>query len=167
MDNTVNQDIKKISTKSIIMLILAIIAVITVGTFAWLTYRSNDTAMVLTIGEIDGMTVTLKPYQINTSLVPTNDYSTQEYVNVSANNKKTEGEKFRLYYQVDSIDSALINNSFKFIIQIIKNLIQFIVINQCQIFCFTFLLIIIIKKKITIFKFIPRSSFTSISSQTF
>ena len=116
MDNTVNQDIKKISTKSIIMLILAIIAVITVGTFAWLTYRSNDTAMVLTIGEIDGMTVTLKPYQINTSLVPTNDYSTQEYVNVSANNKKTEGEKFRLYYQVDSIDSALINNSFKYTI---------------------------------------------------
>ena len=116
MENQINEDIRKISTKSIIMLILAVIAVITVGTFAWLTYRSNDTAMVLTIGEIDGMTVTLKPYQINTSLVPTNDYSTQEYVNVSANNKKTKGEKFRLYYQVDSIDSALINNSFKYTI---------------------------------------------------
>ena len=116
MDSIVNQNIKKISTKSIIMLILAIIAVITLGTFAWLTYRSNDTAMVLTIGEIDGMTVTLKPYQINTSLVPTNDYTTEDYVNVSANNKKSKEEKYRLYYQVDNIDSALIDDSFKYTI---------------------------------------------------
>ena len=116
MENQIDVDIKKISTKSIIMLILAIIAVITVGTFAWLTYRSNDTAMVLTIGDINGMSVTLKPYQVTASLTPTNNYATQKYVDVSANNQKTTAEKFRLYYQVDSIDSALINNGFKYTI---------------------------------------------------
>ena len=115
MNQEKNNDIKK-PIGSLIITIAVIIVVIMVGTLAWLTYRSNDTAMVLTIGEIDGMTVTLKPYQVTAALTPTNDYTTQQYVNVTTVNKKTTSETFKLYYQVDSIDSALVDDGFKYTI---------------------------------------------------
>ena len=107
---------KPTNLKFLIIIFIAIASVIIVGTFAWLSYRSQDTAIVLTVGEIDGMSVTLKPYQITASLTPTNDYTTQEYVSVTVQNKKTTAESFKLYYSVDSIDSNLVSTSFKYTI---------------------------------------------------
>lgn len=102
--------------KFLVTAIIAIVSVIVVGTFAWLTYRSNNTAMVLTIGEMDGLSVTLKPYQVTASLTPTNDYTTQDYVNVTAQNKKTTAESFKLYYSIESIDPNLVSTGFKYTI---------------------------------------------------
>ena len=106
----------RLSKKSILIIIFSILIVSITGTLAWLTYRSKNTAMVLTIGDLTGMSVTLKPYQINTTLTPTNDYSTQEYVNITANNKKTNIEKFELYYEIDEIATELIDDGFKYTI---------------------------------------------------
>ena len=100
--------------KYLIITFILVALVIITGTFAWLTYRSNKTALVLTVGSIDGMSVTLKPYQITASLTPTNDYTTEEYINVTANNKKTTAEIFNLYYEIDTIDTELIDDGFKY-----------------------------------------------------
>ena len=45
-------DNKVMNIKNIIIMIVLILLVITIGTYAWLPYRSNDTAMVLTIGDL-------------------------------------------------------------------------------------------------------------------
>ena len=102
--------------KYLIMLFIFIAVIIITGTFAWLTYRSKKTALVFTVGSMDGMSVTLKPYQITASLTPTNDYTTEEYVNVTANNKNSNVETFELYYEIDEIDTELIDEGFKYTI---------------------------------------------------
>ena len=109
MENT-----KIINIKNFLMILVIMISIISLGTFAWLSYRSNDTAMVLTIGEIDGMSVTLKPYQINSSLNPVTTYDSGIVIDVTANNKKSSSDNFKLFYKIDSIDSELVNSSFKY-----------------------------------------------------
>ncbi len=116
MKQEINNDINKIHIGSIIIIIIAIMIIITVGTLAWLTYRSKNTAMVLTVGEMDGMSITLKPYQITAALTPTNDYTTQQYVDITVTNKKTTADSFKLYYKIESIDAALIDSGFKYTI---------------------------------------------------
>ena len=111
MDN--NQ--KKIN-KSIFIIIISVAVVIITGTFAWLSWRSQNTAMVLTIGDIRGLSVTLKPYQINGNLSPVGDYDEGIVIDVTADNKKTEADKFKLYYQIDTIDDALKDEGFKYTI---------------------------------------------------
>ena len=107
----------KISKKSILFIIFTIIGVLLAGTYAWLSYRTQDTAMVLTIGDIKGLTVTLTPYQINDTLSPVGAYSDGIVVNVTAQNKSTTlGDNFKLYYAVDTIDSDLKNEGFKYTI---------------------------------------------------
>ena len=46
----------------IMMLILSI--TIIGGTFAWFTYRSRESALVLSIGDINDSKVIIEPYQI-------------------------------------------------------------------------------------------------------
>ena len=111
MENT-----KIINIKNILMILVIMISIISLGTFAWLSYRSNDTAMVLKIGEIDGMSVTLKPYQINSSLNPVTTYNSGISIDVTANNKKSSSDNFKLFYKIDSIDSELVNSAFKYTI---------------------------------------------------
>ena len=113
MDNNEN----KISKKSLIFMIFTIVAVLMAGTFAWLSYRTQDTAMVLTVGDIKGLTVTLKPYQIKGTLSPVSEYSSGKVVDVTAQNNSTSlADNFTLYYAVDTIDSALKNEGFKYTI---------------------------------------------------
>ena len=78
-------------------MILSIALVIISGTFAWLSWRSQNTAMVLTIGDIRGLTVSLKPYQINATLSPVSAYTDGIVIDVTADNKKTEADNFKLF----------------------------------------------------------------------
>lgn len=114
MNPEIDNDIKKISIKSLVMIIIAIVAVITVGTFAWLTYRSNDTAMVLTIGDINDVEVTLSPYKIEGTFSPVSTYTNEKYTNVTAVNNNTSARNFKLYYHINSIASELKISSFKY-----------------------------------------------------
>lgn len=113
MDNNEN----KISKKSLMFMIFTIVAVLMAGTFAWLSYRTQDTAMVLTVGDIKGLTVTLKPYQIKGTLSPVSGYSSGKVVDVTAQNNSTSlADNFTLYYAVETIDNALKNAGFKYTI---------------------------------------------------
>ena len=117
MNGNENNAEKKINKKNIIFIILSMIAVAAVGTFAWLSYRTQDTAMVLTIGDIKGLTVTLTPYQINATLSPVSAYTDGEVVNVIADNKSTTStDTFTLFYDIDTIDTALRDAGFKYTI---------------------------------------------------
>ena len=111
MDN----DQKKIN-KSIFIIIILVAVVIITGTFAWLSWRSQNTAMVLTIGDIRGLSVTLKPYQINGNLSPVGTYSEGIVIEVTAANAKSEADNFKLFYKIDTIDSALVDSGFKYTI---------------------------------------------------
>ena len=107
---------KKRSKRGIVVIVISMIAVILAGTFAWLSYRTNDTAMVLTIGEIQSIQVTLTPYQINSSMGSVNSYTSGIVTNIEAKNNASTSKKFKLYYKVDSIDSALAISAFKYTI---------------------------------------------------
>ena len=92
--------------KFLIISIAVMIIVIITGTFAWLTYRSNKTAMVLTIGDLNQAMVTLKPYQINANIVPNTTFTENKSVavNVEAVNNTSVNKKVKLYYKINEID---------------------------------------------------------------
>ncbi len=106
----------KLSNKNILLIVIGIVLVSLAGTFAWFTWRSNDTALVLTVGDISSAQVTLKPYKINAELAPTTSYEDQVYTNVTAVNNSTTAKKINLYYHINKIDSELISASFKYTI---------------------------------------------------
>ena len=103
----------------IISIVIMIIVMIT-GTFAWLTFRSNKTAMVLTIGDINNVQVTLQPYQINANIVPRTTFSTTDNniksVNVEATNNTGYKKRISIYYVINSIDADLKSNNFQYVI---------------------------------------------------
>lgn len=103
--------------KYLLMSIILIGLVIIVGTYAWLSYRSNDTAMVLTIGDINNVEVTLSPYQIKANILPQVTYVSDNYTNVNAVNNSTSLRKIKLFYKINNIDNELISNNFKYTIE--------------------------------------------------
>lgn len=106
-----------IKISHILFMILMMGVVIIVGTYAWLSYRSNKTAMVLTIGEINNVQVTLSPYQIKASLFPQVTYTSDKYVSVTAVNNSNSPSKIKLFYKIDHIDSELAISDFKYTIE--------------------------------------------------
>ena len=102
--------------RTILIIIFIMIAIIITGTFAWLSYRTNDTAMVLTIGEINSVQVTLSPYQINKKIASVTTYTSGIVTDVTAVNNSPSDRNIKLYYQINQIDSALAISSFKYVI---------------------------------------------------
>ena len=104
------------NNRKVFIMILSLALVIISGTFAWLSWRTQKTSLVLTVGDIRGLTVTLKPYQINDSLSPVSSYTDGIVIDITASNAKTEADNFKLFYKIDTIDNALIDSSFKYTI---------------------------------------------------
>ncbi len=103
-------------TKRYLLIILSIIIISIVGTLAWLTWKSKETALVLTVGEIDGTRVTLKPYVIEDILIPELTYEGKEVIEVNIKNNGNEDSQVVLYYNISKIDNELITDSFKYTI---------------------------------------------------
>ena len=97
-----------------IVIVLVIIAVVFAGTYAWISYRSQKTAMVLTIGNVNNIQVTLTPYQFNSTISPVSSYANQKYTSVSAVNNGQSTGNVRLYYHINSIADELKIASFKY-----------------------------------------------------
>ena len=98
------------------LVILGILIISIVGTLAWLTWKSKETALVLTVGEIDGTRVTLKPYVIEDILIPELTYEGKEVIEVNIKNNGNEDSQVVLYYNISKIDDELITDSFKYTI---------------------------------------------------
>ena len=101
----------------IISLIVALLIVISLGTYAWLTYRTNDTAMVLTIGDINNVRITMNPYQVDAKLSPNLTYTGQEYTTVEVVNNSSSPRNIKLFYTINFIDSELANSNLKYTIE--------------------------------------------------
>ncbi len=114
MDN----EVKNTKIKGLIFTIVLIITVIATGTFAWLSYRTNDTALSLVIGDLNNIQITLKPYQLDLELSPVLSYTSldadEEYVTVSVVNNSSSKQYFSLFYDIHEIDSSLVSNDFKY-----------------------------------------------------
>ena len=114
-----NKEIKKninLTKKHIIIIIIAILLITIAGTFAWLSWRSNDTALVLTVGDINSAQVILKPYQINATITPVLTYENEEYTEVTATNNSTTAKVIKLFYKINNIDAELVSTNFKYTI---------------------------------------------------
>ena len=88
----------KLSNKNILLIVIGIVLVSLAGTFAWFTWRSNDTALVLTVGDISSAQVTLKRYKLNAELAPVTSYEDRVYTNVTAVNNSTTSKKISIFH---------------------------------------------------------------------
>lgn len=108
---------KSINKKGLIIGIVLSLVVIIAGTFAWYSYRSTRAAMVLTVGEIDKLRVTIKPYQFSGVVpAPSSTYNSSTYTQVTVANNGSSAGSINLFYQINAIDSALANSYFKYTI---------------------------------------------------
>lgn len=101
----------------LIILIVAIIAIISLGTYAWLSYRTNDTAMVLTVGDINNVQITMNPYQLDANISPNLTYTAQPYTTIEVVNNSSEPRNIRLFYTINAIDSELATSNLKYTIE--------------------------------------------------
>ena len=117
MDNEI-KEINKLNLKHLLLIIFSILLVITVGTFAWLSLKTSESAIVLIVGDSRNIEITLKPYQLDLKISPILTYTSldanEEYVTVTATNYSSKGQMFNLYYDIKEIDSSLTSNDFKF-----------------------------------------------------
>ena len=90
--------------------------VMLVGSYAYFSWRTSESRLVLTVGNINNIQVTLKPYRIDTELLPVLTYENEDYVSVDAVNSSNSDKKFKLYYKINTIDEELKNSNFKYTI---------------------------------------------------
>ena len=117
--NIDNKEIKEtinLTKKHIIIVIITILLITIAGTFAWLSWKSNETALVLTVGDINSAQVILKPYQINSTITPVLTYENEEYTEVTATNNSTTDKEIKLFYKINNIDAELVSTDFKYTI---------------------------------------------------
>lgn len=100
--------------KKIILTIFLMLIIIISGTVAWLTWKSKESSLVLTVGEVNGPSISLYPYQLNGTLSPVLNYGSVDYVQVEATNNRSKEVKAKLFYNVKSIDNALISSDVKY-----------------------------------------------------
>ena len=94
-ENSVNISIGRVAI-TIIMLVVVILG----GTFAWLTYTSRKSALVLTIGDVHKTQIKLTPYEIKGNLLPSNNESGGVYSDVTVVNGRDEDTTVTLFYKV-------------------------------------------------------------------
>lgn len=115
-NNKKNKKLNKFNNinKRLIVLVLLLIFVIVSGTYAWYTYSSRKSALVLTIGDLPDAKVVLKPYQINGTIEPVNSYTDGEYTQIEVNT--SSNIEMSLYYKINELSEELINNGLKYTI---------------------------------------------------
>ena len=100
----------------LIIIIIMLLIVCIGGTFAWFTYRTRETALVLSIGDINDSKLIIKPYQIRETLTPVNTYTSGVYSQVTAINNSSNDMIVNLFYRINQLDETIINNGLKYTI---------------------------------------------------
>lgn len=107
-------DGKKMPIGRLLLIFLMLLIVVVSGTFAWLTYASKRSALVLTIGDIKDTQIKLSPYQINETIGPGTSYTSGVYSNVEINKGNNSATSFSLFYKINSMDVVLIENGLSY-----------------------------------------------------
>ena len=104
------------SIKRLLVIIIMMTIVVAGGTFAWFTYQSKESALVLTIGEIDDTQIVLKPYQVTGTMTPVTTYTSGVYSTVEVSNNGKSSSSINLFYKINELDEELIDNGLKYTI---------------------------------------------------
>ena len=75
-----NDQSDNLNRKLLVFFIIVVFIMLVAGTYSWLTNRLDDTALVLTFGDIDGLSVTVKPYKLEANLSPVSGYTYGKYI---------------------------------------------------------------------------------------
>lgn len=114
-DNKNINEEKRIPIKSLLGTFIMILIVVIGGTFAWYTYQSNKSALVLNIGDLNSRVI-IKPYQINDIMVPVNNYTSGVNSQVSVINESADEVEVVFFYRINELASDLVNNGLKYTI---------------------------------------------------
>ena len=95
---------------------ILVLLVMLVGSYAYFSWRTSESRLVLTVGNINNIQVTLKPYKIDTEILPVLTYENEDYVSVDVVNSNNKRNTFELYYKINTIDEELKNSNFKYTI---------------------------------------------------
>ena len=105
----------KMSMGRLILTIVMLCIVIVGGTFAWFTYSSRQSALVLTVGDINDTHIILSPYQVKGTLTPVNTYTSGVSSKVEVINDN-DSTSISLFYKINELDQNLIDNGLKYTI---------------------------------------------------
>ena len=94
----------KISIVRMSLTLLMLMLVVVGGTYAWLTFSSKQSAMVLTIGTINDTQIQLSPYQVEGSIAPGTTYSSGVFSDVAISKGNSNSTTFALFYKINNID---------------------------------------------------------------
>ena len=86
-----------LSIKRLIVMIIMMTVVVAGGTFAWFTFQSKQSALVLTIGDINDTQIKLSPYQINEVMAPGTTYTSGVYSEVEVTKGNNNSTSFALF----------------------------------------------------------------------
>ena len=95
---------------------ILVLLVMIAGSYAYFSWRTSESRLVLTVGDINNIQVVLKPYRIDTDILPVLTYENEDYVNVDVVNSNNKRNTFELYYKINTIDEELKNSNFKYTI---------------------------------------------------
>ena len=116
MNKNKSNGVIKHFNKRLIIIVMLLIITIASGTFAWFNYASSKSTLVLTIGNMDDVKITMKPYHLVDTLDPTGDYTDGVYTQVTINNDNSNSVVMSLYYKINQLPTELINNGLKYTI---------------------------------------------------
>ena len=101
------------SVGRLIVTLMMLAIVVVGGTFAWFTYSSRQSALVLTIGDINDTHIRLTPYQIKETMAPSNTYTSGVYSDVEIT-KGDRNTSISLYYKINDLDPILISKGLAY-----------------------------------------------------
>ena len=107
---------RKITIGRFIITLLMLIITVIGGTYAWLSYTSKKSTLVLTIGDINDSKVIIKPYEISETMVPVNTNTSGVYSQVKVINNNDNKMLLSMFYVINQLDDVLINNGLKYTI---------------------------------------------------
>lgn len=110
-----NRNKMNFSLGRLIVMLIMLAVVVVGGTFAWFTFSSKQSALVLTVGDINDTQIKLSPYQIKGEMTPVNTYTSGVFseVEVTNGNRNTS---VVLYYKINDLDVELIDNGLAYTI---------------------------------------------------
>lgn len=107
---------KEITIGRLIIILLMLAITVVGGTYAWLSYNSKKSALVLTVGDINDTRIILKPYEIKEVMTPVNTYTSGVYSEVETVNNGNSSTSISLYYKINELDQNLAKGGLKYTI---------------------------------------------------
>ncbi len=98
------------NNKNMFLMIGVFLLIAIAGTFAWLTWKSKETSLVLKVGDVDGLSVTLYPYQIKEEIASSLTSENEIFTTIEAKNNSNKTQSFKLFYKIKEIDDDLKGN---------------------------------------------------------